>query len=167
MPPRSDWRLCARSLAASSRVPIDVRPEGGTRCVSSGTPGSVRGARSNPRPYRDRRRHATKRMRSRAGQAPECRQSSGAKHQRRKNPPSLRPTGLSAADAKALLLGHATLDEFPAREPPELLVLRLLRAFSGLLLQGGLVGGGYLRSLSRRGHECSTANKYRGDNAGE
>src|SRR5882672_7359980 len=35
MPRRSDWRLCAGSLAASSRVPIDVRPEGGARCVSS------------------------------------------------------------------------------------------------------------------------------------
>src|SRR5260370_34067071 len=85
-----------------------------------------------------------------------------------KNPAELASDGFCQRRMqRALLLGYATLDEFPAREPPELLVLRLLRAFSGLLLQGGLVGGGHLRRLSRCGHECSTANKYRGDNAGE
>jgi hypothetical protein len=64
-------------------------------------------------------------------------------------------------------LCHATADEFPSREPTNLLALRLRLARNGRLVQGDPVRTGCLRSFGGCGHERSTANKYRGDNSGK
>src|SRR5437867_3087887 len=62
-------------------------------------------------------------------------------------------------------LCDASIDEFPAREPVDLLALRLSLACNGRLFQGNLVSLGHLRSLGRRGRECSAANEYHRENA--
>src|SRR5438477_11166221 len=64
-------------------------------------------------------------------------------------------------------LCDATADEFPSREPTDLLALRLRLACNGRLVQGDGVRAGPLRSLGGCGHECSTGNKHRRDNAGK
>jgi len=64
-------------------------------------------------------------------------------------------------------LCDATADEFPPREPTDLLALRLRLACNGRLLQGDPVRTGRLCSLGGCGQECSTANEYRGDNSGK
>src|SRR5438477_5237531 len=64
-------------------------------------------------------------------------------------------------------LCDATADEFPPREQTDLLALRLRLACNGRLLQGDRVRTGRFCSLGGCGHECSTANEYRGDNSGK
>jgi hypothetical protein len=64
-------------------------------------------------------------------------------------------------------LCDATADEFPSREPTDLLALRLRLACNGRLVQGDPVRTGCLRSLGGCGRERSTANKYHGDNSGK
>ena len=64
-------------------------------------------------------------------------------------------------------LCDASVDEFSSRDPPDLLAPRFRLACDSGLFQGNLVSLGHLRSLGGHRHECRTANKGRGDNAGK